>query len=161
MSRLSKEWKSREKPCYFRLLMKRHCVIEKGRVILSLNLVKPKCLSLNNQWLQSVILFPLNIQMMWAAVSQTSPSAWNWPHPQRFHQLLHSQGCCLENVWDEAGGLPFRLSAKPAHAASAVNGPCEVDAQRCFHHLFDLVLGGRGPLCTLSYSIQSKNQFLS
>lgn len=107
MSRLSKEWKSGEKPCYFRLLMKRHCVIEKGRVILSLNLVKPKCLSLNNQWLQSVILFPLNIQMMWAAVSQTSPSAWNWPPSQRFHQLLlHSQGCCLENVQDEAS-LPW------------------------------------------------------
>lgn len=114
MSRLSKEWKRREKPCYFRLLMKRHCVIEKERVILSLNLVKPKCLSLNNQWLQNIILFS---QMMWAAVSQISLTAQNWPLSQRFPNFSYVpmgavlRMCRMEQVFCV---LPCGLSVKKA-----------------------------------------------
>lgn len=162
MSRVSKEWKSRVKPCYFRLLMKRHCVIAKGRVIFSLNLVKPKCLSLNNQWLQNIILFPLNTQVMWAPVSQTSPIAPNWLLPQRFHQLfLVPKGAVLRMLRMEQvfHVLPSSLSTKPPHAASVVNDPWEVDAQRCFHHLSDVVLGPG--VFFVPWATQSKNQFFS
>lgn len=166
MSRLSKEWKSREKPCYFRLLMKRHCVIEKERVILSLNLVKPKCLSLNNQRLQNITLFSLNTQMMWAAVSQTCLTAPNCPLSQRFPDSscvpmgTVLRMCRMEQVFCV---LPFGLSVKKA--CGDMLPLLSVILVRLTHK--DVLpslwpgAGGRGPICTLSYSVQSKNKFFS
>lgn len=135
MSRVSKEWKSREKPGYFRLLMKRHCVIEKGRVSFSLNLVKPKCTSLNNQWLQNIILFPLNNP------SDVSSGLTDQPDCLKIGTTLKCSTnfscvpkgavlriCRMEHVLCV---LSFGISAKLPHVASVVSDFYEIDVQRC------------------------------
>lgn len=129
MTRVSKEWNSREKPCYFRLLMKRHCVIEKGRVIFSLNLVKPKCPSLNNQWLPYIFLFPLNTQVIWTPVLQTSLIAGNWPLPSQVSSAFQHQagaGLSVSRIEQLFPDVLFRLSTKLPHSYLCCNDLCEV-----------------------------------
>lgn len=104
----------------------------KGESELFSNLVKPKCTSLNNQWLQSIILFPLNTQVIWAPVSQTRLITQNWHLSQMFHQLfLCSKGCCFEGTQDKAGLVCSFIWPKPPYVASIVSDPCEIDMQRC------------------------------
>lgn len=146
MSRVSKEWKSKEKPCYLRLLMKRHRVIEKGRVIFSLNLVKPKCPSLNNQWLQNIISFPLNTRVIWASASQTNLMACNWFSYKRSTNFPSvSKGALFSLCRKEQVFLLLHLGFLQSHRTLPLLSITllrlmDID----FYHLFVLVLRGLG-----------------
>ena len=81
MSRVSKEWKGREKPCYLRLLMKRQRVIEKGRLNFSLNLVKPNVPASTTNISQSrnIILSEVKVAQLCLTLCNPMDSPWISP----------------------------------------------------------------------------------
>ena len=87
MSRVSKEWKSREKPCYLRLLMKRQRVIEKGRVSFSLSVVKPNVPASTTNISESQNIILSEVKVKWRSPSRIQLFATPWT----VHGFLHAR----------------------------------------------------------------------